>query len=84
MGAIAGLVYALLDRFFPVKPVLVFARGDEMQVTVRVDIYQPQGGGSINVNESFEVNDCDFIEMAKILGQFHELAKRIKSEREQK
>ena len=52
-----------------------------MQVRISVSIYNQQTSGSLNVEEVFVINDIEFLEMSKILGQFHELAQRVKSER---
>ncbi len=35
------------------------------------------GGYGLDVRESFQVNAADFMEIAKILGQFHDLAQRV-------
>ena len=53
----------------------------KLVLRISVNIYNSQGGGNLNVEESFEIPETDFFEMSKILGQFHELANKIHAER---
>ena len=50
----------------------------------RVGGYDQWTNEQINVSEKIELGTLDFIEVAAILGQFHELAETIKKEREKR
>jgi hypothetical protein len=54
----------------------------DLNISVRVmqrDQHGYSGGGALTVEHRFEVGASDFMEVAKILGQFHDLAEAIKS-----
>lgn len=53
-------------------------------LTLRVQVsIQPQdySTGGINLLEEFKVSQVEFMEVCKILGQFHDLATKIERER---
>jgi hypothetical protein len=54
---------------------------NKLDVSVRIAIKQSDLGtlGQIELSESFQIDCRDFIGMCKILGQFEELAKKIKA-----
>lgn len=43
--------------------------------------WQVQGSTGLEVRESFDLNAAGFMELAGILGRFHELKERIEAER---
>jgi hypothetical protein len=51
-----------------------------MQVSIRVNIYQPSGGGGLNTEYQFEIPATDFMGLCKILAQFEELASKVKTQ----
>ena len=54
-----------------------------MTLTIRVSIRNFVGGQEVFVlEENLELNTEDFFECSKILGQFHDVTKRVKQERE--
>jgi hypothetical protein len=56
---------------------------DRYQVRIDITIQQrDQYQGQLRVEETFNVSATDFIELAGILGKFHELAEKIKKESE--
>ena len=55
--------------------------GDRPRYELRVAVSirdTEQGYGEINITETLGMNADSFLEMAKILGQFHDLAESIK------
>jgi len=54
---------------------------DTMNVRIDVTVTRPNSTGYLNVSETFEITSVEFTEMAKILGQFHDLAAKVKVER---
>jgi len=55
--------------------------GDRPRYELRVDVSitdTQSGYGRLAVTEAVSVNTASFLEMAKILGQFHDLAESIK------
>jgi hypothetical protein len=55
--------------------------GDRPRYELRVDVSitdTQSGFGRLAVSETVSVNTASFLEMAGILGQFHELAESIK------
>lgn len=56
---------------------------DRYQVRIDITIQQrDQYQGQLRVEESFNVSATDFLELAGILGKFHELAEKIQKESE--
>jgi hypothetical protein len=55
---------------------------NDMTVRIDVRIFQANTGGALNVSEEFVIEPTEFTEICKILGQFDDLAKRIRQERE--
>jgi hypothetical protein len=51
---------------------------ERYRVRIDVQIYDAQGGGSLRVSEDAEVEAADFLAMAGILGQFHDVLTKIK------
>lgn len=57
-------------------------RGTMLNLRIEVNVSNANyGGGGLHLREEIEMEDTDFLEMAKILGQFHDLAEKIKRER---
>ena len=55
---------------------------ERIAININISIRQPYMGGSgLQLSDSFEISSRSFIEMAKILGQFEDLAKTIKQEK---
>ena len=50
-----------------------------LDVTITVSIQQPMGRGYLNLNDTFRIHARDFLEMVKILGEFHSLAEKMRS-----
>jgi hypothetical protein len=48
-----------------------------LQINIR--LYQPMGSGTISIDESVELPTLDFLEMSKVLGQFHDLVTAIQA-----
>ncbi len=48
------------------------------RLTVRATITDQHFGGGLTVEETVDVRAEDFLELARILGQFHDLAQRLK------
>ena len=47
----------------------------KLEVNIQISIRQScMGGQGLQISESFSINSRSFIEIAKILGQFHDLA----------
>lgn len=57
---------------------------DELMVRINIQINQRNYGGALNISEEFVIEQTDFTEMCKILGQFNDLAKKIRTERAKK
>lgn len=47
-----------------------------LDVTITVSIQQPMGRGFLNLNDTFRIHARD---MAKIVGEFHSLAEKMRS-----
>jgi len=47
---------------------------------IRIQIQETSQGGGLNIEESYPLESNDFLSIAKILGQFHDLATAIKSQ----
>jgi hypothetical protein len=47
------------------------------ELYISIQIRDLQQSGSLNVSETVQVNANDFLSIAKILGQFHDLAQSI-------
>lgn len=58
--------------------------GNDMTVRIDVRIWQNTSGGALNITEEFVIEQTKFNEMCKILGQFDDLANRIRQERERR
>ena len=53
-----------------------------LNLRIEVNVSQSSyGSGGLHLREEIEIPEADFLEMAKILGQFHDLAEKIKRER---
>ena len=52
------------------------------RVDISVYLTDQMQGGRLEVRESIDVSASNFLEMAKILGAFHDLATKIKEEHE--
>ena len=53
----------------------------QMQVTIRVSIYQPYGGnGGLNTESQFNIPQTDFMKLCTILAKFEDLAQKVKKE----
>lgn len=50
-----------------------------LQISARIE-QRGDGYGGLRIEENIEIKASDFIEMAKILGQFHDLAQKVKNE----
>ena len=51
----------------------------KLEVNIQISIRQScMGGQGLQISESFSINSRSFIEIAKILGQFHDLAGTVK------
>ncbi len=57
-------------------------RGTMLNLRIEVNVSQSEyGSGGLHLREEIDIREGDFLEMAKILGQFHDLAEKIKRER---
>ncbi len=61
--------------------------GDQFEMRIQIELNKLDPGGGwtgerMSVNESFSVSPAGFLEIAGILGRFHELAEDIRKERE--
>ncbi len=57
-------------------------RNKMLNLRIEVNLVQSEyGSGGLHLREEIEIAQADFLEMAKILGQFHDLAEKIKRER---
>jgi len=52
-----------------------------LNLRIEVNISQDYGQGNLHLREEIQIAEVDFLEMAKILGQFNELADRVRKER---
>ena len=53
----------------------------DLQVNIRIQRHLPGGGYSseaLTITETVSVSAADFMEACKIIGQFHDLAERVK------
>lgn len=49
---------------------------------LQISIYITSNRGDrLNVNETVSLSVCDFLDIAKILGQFHDLAQLLKAKK---
>jgi hypothetical protein len=48
-----------------------------ISITVRIS-QSPYGSGTINLEENFEIGPTDFVGLAGIMGQFHDLAQKLR------
>ncbi len=56
-----------------------------LNLRIEVSISQSNyGQGNLHLREELEIAEVDFLEMAQILGQFKELADRVRKERGKK
>ena len=55
----------------------------KFELSIQANIRDTQGGGFLSVSESVDIDAMDFLEIAKILGQFHDLAQKIKTQQPQ-
>jgi hypothetical protein len=56
--------------------------GNVLRLRIEVNIEQSDyGRGGLHLRQEMSVDDLDFLEMAKVLGQFQELAERVNKER---
>ena len=53
----------------------------ELRINATIRNTSP-GGGYLSIEESVTVDAVSFLELATILGKFHELAQKIQSEKE--
>ena len=53
----------------------------ELRINATIRDMSP-GGGYLNIEESVTVDAVSFLELATILGKFHELAQKIQKEKE--
>ena len=51
------------------------------QLSIQVSIYQPDCGGRLEIREEIALNVSSFLEIASLLGRFHELAERVAVEK---
>jgi hypothetical protein len=57
---------------------------EPIRLQINISMYQPGSGGTIRVEENVDFPaGMEFLELAKVLSQFHELAQQIKNNREQ-
>lgn len=52
---------------------------NELQVRLDVTIFQPMAGGNLRFSEEAVLSASGFMEVAKVLGQFHELFVSLKT-----
>jgi len=53
---------------------------ESLQLVISISVYQPQQGGRLEIREDLTLKPASFMELCKILGQFSELADKIKRE----
>jgi hypothetical protein len=54
----------------------------QLRIEVSVDAYnEPQASGNLRMSETVQIDTPSFIELAQILGRFHELAEKVTKER---
>jgi hypothetical protein len=53
---------------------------NKYRLDISINLADTYMGGRLEVRESVDVSATDFMEMAKILGLFHDLVKQIKKE----
>jgi hypothetical protein len=54
---------------------------NKYEMYIHIQLRDSQNGGTLNVSESVTITASNFLELAKILGQFHELAEKIRASR---
>lgn len=54
--------------------------GQNLRVRIEISVEQKNYNGGLRLMQEFTLGARDFLEMAKILGQFDELAKKISSQ----
>lgn len=52
-----------------------------LQLFIEVKVYSCETGQNLNISEQFFLSGLGFADLCKILGQFHDLAAKIKEER---
>ncbi len=52
----------------------------ELRIDVSVRQTQPYNGGELRIAETIEIGSAGFMDMARLLSQFHDLAERMKVE----
>jgi hypothetical protein len=52
-----------------------------LDVSIHVSIRNRNMGGGLDLNQSFNMQQCDFANVAEIMSRFHELMKTIEAER---
>lgn len=50
-----------------------------IQLRIRTEIYQPATNGRIALEDMLEIKADSFVELCRILGEFHDLADQIRS-----
>jgi hypothetical protein len=56
----------------------------QLRIEVRLDSYNdPSAYGNLQLSETVQIDTPSFLEVAQILGQFHELAAKIERERKE-
>lgn len=54
----------------------------ELQINATIRQIEPySGGGCLEVRESVTLNAESFLELSQVLGQFHELARKLREEK---
>jgi len=56
---------------------------NQFELSINVTIRQ-NGGGYLQVNEQLQVDASGFMEMCEVLGQFHNLAEKIRQQKAKK
>ena len=54
--------------------------GLRVSINVRIDVSGQAGYGNLEIREDFPIPVGSFMELAQVLGRFHELAEKIKAE----
>jgi|HubBroStandDraft_3_1064219.scaffolds.fasta_scaffold421592_2 hypothetical protein len=55
----------------------------QLRIEISIDAYnEPGAQGNLRISETVMIDPLGFIELAQILGRFHELAAKITEERE--
>jgi hypothetical protein len=53
---------------------------NKLELSINVSVYQQSTGGRLEVKQKFTLGPGDFTEICKILGQFHDLAEKIRKQ----